>query len=165
MVISHVHSLFGLDSFFLFLDLPFPRRRIPHYTQGRPPFVHHWGPYENDMTLMAKTILHAVRHGLRRLWWENHHNNICPFDSNIISLINKVIHDNRLKRNFLDTNYWFFDGTWINGLWILNGYLSAREFEIVWSDRSRLPRYLLEEEEDIKFDYAQYAAQGFYYHC
>ena len=116
------------------------------------------------MTLMAKTIHHAIRSGLDTLWWENRNTVVCPIDSYIISLINKVHHDRRLCRVFILHNYWYFDGTWINNHCIRNGYLTAREFEILWSDRSRLPRYLLEEEDDIKKDYRDYAAKGFYYH-
>ena len=113
---------------------------------------------------MAKTLRLAINWGARRLWWENRDTVVWPINSTIISLVNKVIHDNRLQRHFFDVNYWFFDGTWINGLCIRNGWLSPHEFEIVWSDRCNLPFYLLEEEEDIKHDYLQYAANGFYYH-
>ena len=127
-------------------------------------YVRYWSPFGKDMTRIANTIADTVRYGLRRLWWENQNTVVWPINSTIISLINKVIHDNRLNRQFFDTNYWFFDGTWINGLCIRNGRLSPHEFEIVWSDRNRLPFYLLEEEEDIKRDYAQYAVSGFYYH-
>ena len=32
--------------------------------------------------------------GKTRIWWRNHRDNVvCPINSNIISLINKVIHD------------------------------------------------------------------------
>ena len=113
---------------------------------------------------MAKTLRLAINWGARRLWWENQNTVVWPINSTIISLINKVIHDNRLHRQFFDANYWFFDGTWINGLCIHNGWLSPHEFEIVWSDRCNLPFYLLEEEEEIKHDYLQYASKGFYYH-
>ena len=113
---------------------------------------------------MAHTIRLAINWGASRLSWENRYNNVYAINSTIISLVNKVVHDNRLHRQFFDANYWFFDGTWINGLYILNGFLSPHEFETVWSDRSRLPFYLLEQEEEIKHDYLQYASKGFYYH-
>ena len=111
---------------------------------------------------MAKTIHAAIHWGKSSLNWER--NKVYHTNSTIIDLVNKVIHDNRLHHDFFEFNYWFFDGTWISGLFIRQGRLSPREFEIVWSDRKRLPFYLLEEEEEIKRDYLQYASEGFSFH-
>ena len=116
------------------------------------------------MTFIANTIRGVISSGLNTLSWENRYTVVCPINSNIISLINKVHHDRRLCRIFILLHYWYFDGTWINNHCIRNGLLTAREFEILWSDRSRLPRYLLEEEDDIIKAYRKYAAKGFYYH-
>ena len=113
---------------------------------------------------MAETLRHAINWGKRTLSWENRNTVVWPINSTIISLVNKVIHDNRLHRYFFEANYWFFDGNWISGLCIHNGFLSPQEFEIVWSDRNRLPFWLLDKEEEIKHDYLQYAYKGFYYH-
>ena len=103
---------------------------------------------------MAKTICYAIYWGQYKLSWEP--NKVYYTNSTIIDLVNKVIHDNRLHRNFFEWDYWFFDGTWINGLCIRNGWLSPREFETVWSDRNRLPDFLLEAEEEITLNYLQY---------
>ena len=63
------------------------------------------------MTCIANIIADTVRYGLRKLWWENRNTVVCPINSNIISLINKVVHDYRLHRGFFYDNYWFF-GEW-----------------------------------------------------
>ena len=125
-------------------------------------YVRYWMPQKEDMTRMAKTICYVIYWGQYRLSWDPNkgYNN----NSTIIDLVNKFLHDRRIKRDFFEWDYWFFAGTWLNGLYILNGWLSPREFEIVWSDRTRLPLFLLEAEESIKLDYLQYASKGFYYH-
>ena len=94
---------------FVFSELPFPRRRVPQYTSGRPIYVRYWSPFGKDMTCIANIIADTVRYGLRRLWWENRNTVVCPINSNIISLINKVIHDYRLHR---DNNYHNFWNEW-----------------------------------------------------
>ena len=110
---------------------------------------------------MAKTICYAIYWGQYKLSWEP--NKVYNTNSTIIDLVNKVIHDNR-KARFYKWDYWFFDGTWINGLFIRQGRLSPREFEIIWSNRYRLPNFLLEAEEEIKRNYLRYASEGFYFH-
>ena len=111
---------------------------------------------------MAKTISYLIYWGQYRLSWDP--NKGYQNNSTMINLVNKFLHDRRIKRDFFEWDYWFFEGTWLNGLYILNGWLSPREFEIVWSDRKRLPLFLLEAEESIKRDYLQYASEGFYFH-
>ena len=69
-------------------------------------YVRYWSPFGKDMTRIANTIADTVRYGLRRLWWENQNTVVCPINSNIISLINKVIHDYRLHRNNDYHNFW-----------------------------------------------------------
>ena len=57
------------------------------------------------MTCIANIIAKTVRYGLRRLWWENRNTVVCPINSNIISLINKVIYDYRLHPHINSYDY------------------------------------------------------------
>lgn len=117
------------------------------------------------MTCIATTIKNAVRNGKRLFWGlRNIRRDTTIAECNnsiLISLINKVHQNRRFCKDFLLYNYLYLDGNWISIDLIRCGYLTTRESQLVWANRSELPRWLLDDEPWIKELSRQYAARGF----
>ena len=122
-------------------------------------YIHGWGPYEKDITRVARRLKRAVHNAQSTLWGLRNIGGDCTIpisnDSILISLINKLHHDRHFCKRWNDDldYYYFIGGNWINNLLLRNGYLTQCESEIVWSNPKDLPSYIIEEKDEIQRDF------------